>query len=169
MGVDDFIRTSQWEPSSSLPLTFCFLYISGFLAWHLLTCWFLLTLFLRPWRWRRYVPPKRRLQLNRLHGVISQKMILFTALTIVNTIIHCAYWWMYAVFFIFHRICQSIHLGNLLYIFSLDKAYFLKTVLMYHIFQKWCSNLEIKLNSNSVFSWVTYFRTYLKTYCTCLH
>jgi hypothetical protein len=34
-------------------------------------------LFLQPWRWRRYVPPKRRLQLNRLHGVISQKMILF--------------------------------------------------------------------------------------------
>jgi hypothetical protein len=33
--------------------------------------------FLRPWRWRRYVPPKRLLQLNRLHGVTSQKMILF--------------------------------------------------------------------------------------------
>jgi hypothetical protein len=33
--------------------------------------------FLRPWRWRRYVPPKRRLHLNRLHGVTSQKMILF--------------------------------------------------------------------------------------------
>jgi hypothetical protein len=35
-------------------------------------------LFLRPWRWRRYVPPKRRLKLNRLHSVISQKIILFT-------------------------------------------------------------------------------------------
>jgi hypothetical protein len=35
-----------------------------------------LNLFLRPWRWRRYVPPKRRLKLNGLHGVISQ-MILF--------------------------------------------------------------------------------------------
>jgi hypothetical protein len=41
------------------------------------SCWFLLELFLRPWRWRRYVPPKRRLQLNRLHGVTSQKMLLF--------------------------------------------------------------------------------------------
>jgi hypothetical protein len=30
-----------------------------------------------PWRWGRYVPSKRRLQLNRLQGVISQKMILF--------------------------------------------------------------------------------------------
>jgi hypothetical protein len=29
------------------------------------------------WRWRRYVPPKRRLKPNRLHGIISQKMILF--------------------------------------------------------------------------------------------
>jgi hypothetical protein len=46
-------------------------------ACHLLTYWFLLKLFLRPWRWRRYVPPKRRLQLNRLHDVTSQKTILF--------------------------------------------------------------------------------------------
>jgi hypothetical protein len=37
----------------------------------------LLNIFLRPWRWRRYVPPKRRLKLNGLHGAISQKMILF--------------------------------------------------------------------------------------------
>jgi hypothetical protein len=36
-------------------------------------CW----IFLRPWRWRRYVPPKRQLLHNGLHGVISQKMILF--------------------------------------------------------------------------------------------
>jgi hypothetical protein len=28
-------------------------------------------------RWRRYVPLKHRLQLNGLHGVISQKIILF--------------------------------------------------------------------------------------------
>jgi hypothetical protein len=28
-------------------------------------------------RWRRQVPPKRRAQLNGLHGVISQKLILF--------------------------------------------------------------------------------------------
>jgi hypothetical protein len=46
----------------------------------------LLNLFLRPWRWWRYVPPKRRLKLNGLHGVISQKMILFitTALRTSN-------------------------------------------------------------------------------------
>jgi hypothetical protein len=39
--------------------------------------WFLLNLFIRPWRWRRYVPPKRRLKLGGIHGAISQKMILF--------------------------------------------------------------------------------------------
>jgi hypothetical protein len=38
---------------------------------------FFLNLFLLPWRWRWYVPPKRRLTLSGLHGVISQKMILF--------------------------------------------------------------------------------------------
>jgi hypothetical protein len=37
----------------------------------------LLNLFFRPWRWRRYVPPKRRLTLNGLHGVISQEIVLF--------------------------------------------------------------------------------------------
>jgi hypothetical protein len=31
----------------------------------------------------RYVPPKRRVQLNALHGVISQKMILFTYLYVL--------------------------------------------------------------------------------------
>jgi hypothetical protein len=51
-------------------------------ACHLLTCWFLLKLFLRHWRWRRYVPPKRQLELNGLHGVISQKMILFITTTV---------------------------------------------------------------------------------------
>jgi hypothetical protein len=40
-------------------------------ACHLLTWWFMLKLFFRPWKWRRYVPPKRRLQFNRLHGVTS--------------------------------------------------------------------------------------------------
>jgi hypothetical protein len=45
-------------------------------ASHLLACWFLLKWFLRPWRWRRYVPPKRRLQLNRLHGITSQMILL---------------------------------------------------------------------------------------------
>jgi hypothetical protein len=38
-----------------------------------LLCWTIL----RPWRWRRYVPPKRRVPLNALHSVISQKKILF--------------------------------------------------------------------------------------------
>jgi hypothetical protein len=36
---------------------------------------FLDQLIFRPWRWRRYVPPKRLLTLNGLHGGISQKSI----------------------------------------------------------------------------------------------
>jgi hypothetical protein len=45
---------------------FCFVLLP-FLAW----------LTLRPWRWRWYVPPKRR-ALYELHGVRTQKTILFT-------------------------------------------------------------------------------------------
>jgi hypothetical protein len=44
----------------------------------LLVCWTILRL----WRWRRYVPPKRRVQLYGLHGVISQKMIRFKTTTV---------------------------------------------------------------------------------------
>jgi hypothetical protein len=32
----------------------------------------------RPWRWRRHIPPKRRLTFNGLHGIVSQKIELFT-------------------------------------------------------------------------------------------
>jgi hypothetical protein len=28
-----------------------------------------------PWRWRQHVPPKRQLTFNRLHGIVSQKML----------------------------------------------------------------------------------------------
>jgi hypothetical protein len=38
-------------------------------------CRFSLNLFLPPWRWRRYFPPKRQLKLNGPHGIISHKMI----------------------------------------------------------------------------------------------
>jgi hypothetical protein len=43
----------------------------------LTSCWFLASFIIRPWRWRRHVPPKRRLIFNKLHGVISQKIELF--------------------------------------------------------------------------------------------
>jgi hypothetical protein len=48
-------------------------------ACHMLSRWFLARLILRPRRWRRYVPPKRRLTFNGLHGVISQKIVLFSS------------------------------------------------------------------------------------------
>jgi hypothetical protein len=43
----------------------------------LLSRWFIARLILLPWRWRQYVPPKRQLTLNGLHGVIFQKIVLF--------------------------------------------------------------------------------------------
>jgi hypothetical protein len=44
--------------------------------WQAELCWFLAWLIFRPRRWRRHVPPKRRLTFNELHGVISQKIVL---------------------------------------------------------------------------------------------
>jgi hypothetical protein len=41
------------------------------------SCWILARLTPRPWRWRQYVPLKRQLTLNGLHGVVYQKMVLF--------------------------------------------------------------------------------------------
>jgi hypothetical protein len=46
--------------------------------------WFLAWLILRQWRWR-YVPPKRRLTLTGLHGVISQKITELFITTGVKT------------------------------------------------------------------------------------
>jgi hypothetical protein len=51
---------------------------------HLLSRWFLARLIFRPWRWRRYVPPKRRFTLNGLRGVISQKMALYFYFFLTN-------------------------------------------------------------------------------------
>jgi hypothetical protein len=47
------------------------------LACHLLSRRFLARIILRCWRWRRYVAPKRRLNFNWLHDVISQKSVVF--------------------------------------------------------------------------------------------
>jgi hypothetical protein len=44
---------------------------------YLLSRWFLARLILRPWRWRRHIPPKCRLTFNGLYGIISQKLELF--------------------------------------------------------------------------------------------
>jgi hypothetical protein len=50
---------------------------SAYSACRLLSRWFLARLILRPWRCRRHVPPKRRLNFNELHCIISQKIGLF--------------------------------------------------------------------------------------------
>jgi hypothetical protein len=47
------------------------------LACCLLSRWYLAWLIL-PWIWRWYVPPKYQLTYSRLHGIISQKTVLFS-------------------------------------------------------------------------------------------
>jgi hypothetical protein len=44
--------------------------------------WFLAQIIIRPWIWRRYLPPKRRLTFNGLHGIISQMIALFKQLSV---------------------------------------------------------------------------------------
>jgi hypothetical protein len=42
-------------------------------ACHLLSRWYLAQLMLRPWRWRRYVPPKSQLTFNGPHGLVPRR------------------------------------------------------------------------------------------------
>jgi hypothetical protein len=43
-------------------------------ACQMLWRWFLTWFILRPWKWRRYTPPKCRLTFNTIHGVIFQEI-----------------------------------------------------------------------------------------------
>jgi hypothetical protein len=50
--------------------------------------WFLVSLILRPWIWKRHVPPKHRLTFNRLYSIISQKIELFSSrASLRNTVV----------------------------------------------------------------------------------
>jgi hypothetical protein len=60
---------------------------------------FLLNLFLRLWGWRQYVPPKRQLKLNGLHGVISRKMILLIIAQPLQNILAFYETWMFITMF----------------------------------------------------------------------
>jgi hypothetical protein len=46
-------------------------------ACHLHSRWYLSRFILRPWRWRWHLSLKRPLTFNGLHGIISQKMVLY--------------------------------------------------------------------------------------------
>jgi hypothetical protein len=43
-------------------------------------CWFLV--WLRPWRWKQYIPPRRQLTFNGLHGVIPLKVKFHIAIAV---------------------------------------------------------------------------------------
>jgi hypothetical protein len=51
--------------------------------------WPLVWLTLRPWTWRQYVPSKHQCTSTELHGVTSQKSILFTAVRTSNPKSYC--------------------------------------------------------------------------------
>jgi hypothetical protein len=97
--VSFYLMASQWELRSTLPLSSCFLYDPKFLtvnysACHLLSHSYLVRL-IQPWRCRRYVPPKCWLTFSGLHGIISQKIVLFiitavrTSNPIYNVMVQC--------------------------------------------------------------------------------
>jgi hypothetical protein len=72
--------TDFWDITSCCPLQVNRRFRGTYrLHFHLLSHWFLSWLILRTWRWGRHVSPKRRLAFNGLHGVISQKIVLFIA------------------------------------------------------------------------------------------
>jgi hypothetical protein len=58
---------------------------------YLLSLWSLVLLILRPWRWRRHVPLKRRLTFNGLHDVISQKIELSNKYRVVVSFYYVRY------------------------------------------------------------------------------
>jgi hypothetical protein len=78
---------------------------------HLLSRWFLARVILRPWSCMRYVPPKRRLTFKGIHGVISQKILVFIAYSFhIRTRPRYTYWtemWLHSVTlaFAFHIKC----------------------------------------------------------------
>jgi hypothetical protein len=76
--------TILWDIAPCSPCSHC--------ACHLLSRWFLAQLIFWPWRWRTYDPPKRWLTSNGLHGVITQKVVLFITIAVStsNLHIHCS-------------------------------------------------------------------------------
>jgi hypothetical protein len=85
---------SQWELRSTLHFPPASYVIRNFRpadywACHLLSRWYSAWL-IPPWRWRGYVSPKRRFTFNRLHGVISQNIVLFlySCMQLIDTPCH---------------------------------------------------------------------------------
>jgi hypothetical protein len=88
----------------------------------------------RPWRWRRYVPPKRRLTFNGLHGVIYvfENIVLFVSFTCYQNR---------------YSVELGITLGNILCIrvVSYKRSWYLSNFgipgIMYRVFMQWLKYL----------------------------
>jgi hypothetical protein len=67
--------------------------------------WFHDWLILQPWRWRRYASPKRWLTSNGLHGVVSQKIKLFSVYSFLPY--RCSFlYFIMSFYFLFFRFCS---------------------------------------------------------------
>jgi hypothetical protein len=79
--TSNFKTTIFWDIAPFSPLKvnrrFRGTYRLNFYSLIPLSRWYFGRLILRPWRWRRHVPPKRRLTFNGLHGAVSLKSVLF--------------------------------------------------------------------------------------------
>jgi hypothetical protein len=71
------LRNSVWNEFETYFCNMCYKEIFDMLCLPAAFTLFFPWLILRLWRWRRHVPPKRRLTFNGLHGVISRKAELF--------------------------------------------------------------------------------------------
>jgi hypothetical protein len=77
--VDNSMKMAHSQEINELScssLLFCKLLASGLLCLLSVSCWFLAWHILQSWRWRRHVSSKRLSTFNRLHGIISQRIIL---------------------------------------------------------------------------------------------
>jgi hypothetical protein len=76
-------------------------------ACHLLSNWALAWFILRAWRWRRHVPPKRRLAFNRLRGVRPQKTEFFRLLVVCHIFKPVLIIWDHAVAYLVEALCYK--------------------------------------------------------------
>jgi hypothetical protein len=97
--LQGWISRARYQHESRWQACFYAIYLLGLfdpedgsiLCWHvesLLSCWYLASLIL-PCRWKQYVHLKRRLTFNGLHGVISQKIVLFNSVIILKGLQTC--------------------------------------------------------------------------------
>jgi hypothetical protein len=94
---------------------------------------FLLNLFLLPWRWRRYVPPKCWLTLNGLHAVISQKMVLLITTAVRTSKSYCS---------LLFDVCVEVLPKDMMLSFEMSSFVFWMTLVL-NMRKGWCFHSKL--------------------------